>query len=240
MGKMGRPRHPDILTPREWEILGLLRERLTNEQIASRLGISLDGAKYHVSEILSKLGVGTREEAASLRLERRPWWAGWPLWARIAGAATLAATAAGLGVLAWGVLRTGVPTDAQQGPSRPDQGPVLTSAENPVPWADIPASSDAKPFTIPGVPPCQVANLLMSVSAGDPSYIGAGPKDTSFWGISIRNRGANPCFVGSTLDVGLTTAEGKLNMAASRTGGEIVYLEPPVPSIFEEWWRNRH
>jgi DNA-binding NarL/FixJ family response regulator len=49
MGTRGRRPHPDILTPREWEVLGLLRERLTNEQIAERLGTTLDGAKYHVS-----------------------------------------------------------------------------------------------------------------------------------------------------------------------------------------------
>ena len=39
---------------------------LTNEEIAHRLGITLDGAKYHVSQILSKLGVATREEAAAV------------------------------------------------------------------------------------------------------------------------------------------------------------------------------
>lgn len=44
----GRPPHPDILTPREWQVLGLLRLRLTNEEIGERLGISADGAKYHV------------------------------------------------------------------------------------------------------------------------------------------------------------------------------------------------
>ena len=107
MGRMGRPRHPDILTPREWEVLALLRERLTNEDIASRLGITLDGAKYHVSQILPKLGVSTREEAAAWRPpEKQPWWMAWPVWARIIGAATIAAAVAGLAVLALGVLRT--------------------------------------------------------------------------------------------------------------------------------------
>ena len=52
------------LTPREWEVLALVREGLTNEQIASRLGISRDGVKYHVSEILGKLGMEDRIEAA--------------------------------------------------------------------------------------------------------------------------------------------------------------------------------
>ena len=59
----GRPRHADILTPREFEVLDLLREGLTNEQVAKRLGISESGARFHVSEILSKLGVSSREEA---------------------------------------------------------------------------------------------------------------------------------------------------------------------------------
>src|SRR6185436_8773504 len=72
--RRGRPRHPDVLTPREQQVLALLREGLTNAEIAIRLGISPDGAKYHVSEILSKLGVTSRQEAVawSERLERGP------------------------------------------------------------------------------------------------------------------------------------------------------------------------
>jgi Tol biopolymer transport system component/DNA-binding CsgD family transcriptional regulator len=67
--RRGRPPYPDLLTPREQEVLDLLREGLTNQQIAGRLGIGLYGARYHVSEILSKLGVGTREEAAAWQPE---------------------------------------------------------------------------------------------------------------------------------------------------------------------------
>ena len=55
MRRRGRPPYPDVLTPREWEVLALLREGLSNEEIGQRLGISLAGAKWHVSEILSKL-----------------------------------------------------------------------------------------------------------------------------------------------------------------------------------------
>src|SRR5439155_14573271 len=89
-----RRRHPDELTDREREVLELLRRDFTNEQIAHRLGISLDGAKYHVSQILSKLGVATREEAAAVALSgRRRWWASWPLWTKIAGAAMATAIA---------------------------------------------------------------------------------------------------------------------------------------------------
>ena len=44
--------------------MALLQEGLTNDEIAERLGISESGARYHVSEILSKLGVASRYEAA--------------------------------------------------------------------------------------------------------------------------------------------------------------------------------
>lgn len=46
-------------------MLSLLRDGLTNREIAHRLGISRAGAAYHVSEILSKLQVRSREEAAA-------------------------------------------------------------------------------------------------------------------------------------------------------------------------------
>jgi DNA-binding CsgD family transcriptional regulator len=53
------------LTPREQEVLDLIQQGLSNEQIAGRLGISLAGAKFHVSEIISRLGVESRYEAAA-------------------------------------------------------------------------------------------------------------------------------------------------------------------------------
>jgi DNA-binding CsgD family transcriptional regulator len=122
--RRGRPPHPDVLTPREWDVLTLVRDGLTNPQIAERLGISFDAAKYHVAEILSKLGLSTREEAAAWRPEppvrpvlRPAWaralgpiaglWRAWPIAVRIAGATVMAATVAGLGLLLYGVLRSG-------------------------------------------------------------------------------------------------------------------------------------
>ena len=71
MNRRGRPPYPDVLTPRQWEVLALLREGLSNEQIALRLGISVDGVKFHVSEILGKLGVTSRNEAAQWEGEQR-------------------------------------------------------------------------------------------------------------------------------------------------------------------------
>lgn len=51
-------------TPRQREVLDLLVKGCTNREIAERLGISLDGAKWHVSEIITRLGVESRDEAA--------------------------------------------------------------------------------------------------------------------------------------------------------------------------------
>jgi len=108
----------DDLTSREREVLRLVRVGLTNEKIAQRLGITVAGAKYHVSEILSKLGVASREEAALWRPSRRPWWEGavaalgaaasrLPFVAKALAVAASFAALAGLGVLAYGVLRSG-------------------------------------------------------------------------------------------------------------------------------------
>ncbi|HEX5579124.1 MAG TPA: AAA family ATPase [Candidatus Limnocylindria bacterium] len=53
------------LTPRELEILGLLAAGLTNRQIGDRLFITEKTAGHHVSNVLAKLGVSGRAEAAA-------------------------------------------------------------------------------------------------------------------------------------------------------------------------------
>lgn len=64
---------PDALTPREQQVLDLLKHGYSNRDIADELQISVAGAKYHVSEIISKLGVSSREEAAEVRAKSRQW-----------------------------------------------------------------------------------------------------------------------------------------------------------------------
>ena len=53
----GRPPHPDLLTPAEWEVLDWLRHGLSRRQIARRRGTTLDAVKYHLENIAGKLGV---------------------------------------------------------------------------------------------------------------------------------------------------------------------------------------
>jgi DNA-binding NarL/FixJ family response regulator len=58
------------LTPREWEVLELLRDGWRTAQIAHRLSISQVTVRRHVSSILRKLRVSSRKEALRL-LEKR-------------------------------------------------------------------------------------------------------------------------------------------------------------------------
>lgn len=53
------------LTPREMEVLELIGEGLTNQQIAERLVIEIGTVKNHVHSILDKLNVSNRGEAAA-------------------------------------------------------------------------------------------------------------------------------------------------------------------------------
>lgn len=56
---------PATLTRREREVVALLAEGLTNAQLAERLYISPRTAAVHVSNVLAKLGMGSRTEVAA-------------------------------------------------------------------------------------------------------------------------------------------------------------------------------
>lgn len=57
------PALPEPLTPREREVLRLLADGASNQQIAAALVISLATAKKHVSNLLGKLGAASRTQA---------------------------------------------------------------------------------------------------------------------------------------------------------------------------------
>ena len=59
------------LTKRELEILKLMVEGGSNPQIAKKLFVSRSTVKFHVSNILMKLGATTRTEAVAMALHRK-------------------------------------------------------------------------------------------------------------------------------------------------------------------------
>lgn len=59
------------LTDRERDVLKLLTEGLSNNEIAERLIISPSTVKYHIGNIYTKLGVDSRVAAVSIAIQRQ-------------------------------------------------------------------------------------------------------------------------------------------------------------------------
>jgi NarL family two-component system response regulator LiaR len=59
------------LTSQEKNILACLVEGLSNKKIAQKLVLSLSTVKFHVSNILNKLGASSRTEAVSLAIKNK-------------------------------------------------------------------------------------------------------------------------------------------------------------------------
>lgn len=57
------------ITDREFEILALMVEGKSNNEIAESIVVSMSTVKFHVSNILSKLGVASRTEAVALAIK---------------------------------------------------------------------------------------------------------------------------------------------------------------------------
>jgi DNA-binding NarL/FixJ family response regulator len=75
----GRARELDSLTDREREVMALVGEGLSNEEIAQRLVVSPATAKTHVSRAMMKLGARDRAQLVVMAYESglvRPGWLG--------------------------------------------------------------------------------------------------------------------------------------------------------------------
>jgi len=57
------------LSQREQEVLGLMVDGLSNEEIAERLVISPATARHHVSACIQKLGASNRAQASAMAVK---------------------------------------------------------------------------------------------------------------------------------------------------------------------------
>jgi catechol 2,3-dioxygenase-like lactoylglutathione lyase family enzyme/DNA-binding CsgD family transcriptional regulator len=67
----GRPPHPDLLTPKEWQVLDSVRHGMSRAEIAHRRGSSVAAVDYHLENIRGKLGVRRTRDLAR--------WDGYPV-----------------------------------------------------------------------------------------------------------------------------------------------------------------
>ena len=67
---VNEPSQPESdMTEREREILALMVEGKSNNEIAKCIFVSQSTVKFHVSNVLSKLGVSSRTEAVALAIK---------------------------------------------------------------------------------------------------------------------------------------------------------------------------
>ncbi len=173
----GRGSHYNVntrfeLTPRQQQVLDLVARGKTNGEIAEALEITLDGVKWHVREILAKLEVESRDEAAAIwRDHQRParrlgralgaiFGAGMVRWAVGAtGVAVVAGVSVGAYTLIAGSLTDGSPVSADRFDACDTSKIALgvEATDNPAGTVDITAN-----FRNEG-PPCVDQSLSLTV-----------------------------------------------------------------------------
>lgn len=143
---MGKPRasnDPSVrtqLTDRQREVLALIVAGRTNGEIADELGLTLDGAKWHVREIFARLDVSSREEAAAWWRRNRPGrirllaGLGWPV-AVAAGGVTATVVVVALALLFMAANQSAGGTNADVGTgASPLAQPALALASEGEGW----------------------------------------------------------------------------------------------------------
>jgi len=66
--RSGRPSEP-ALTPREGQVVRFIGQGASNREISTRLGVSVDTVKHHLTSVYSKLGVSSRLELAVFAID---------------------------------------------------------------------------------------------------------------------------------------------------------------------------
>ena len=147
------------LTPREREVLDLLAAGKTNAEIAEHLGVAWYTTRNHVSSVLAKIGVETRDEAAAWwrqhrddRVSAAPFWRRWALavpWLpRALAAATIAAACIGLGVLGILVATSWSDDDGRRGVTDPES-PSPAASSTSTAQASVTVAGSPTPFSTP-------------------------------------------------------------------------------------------
>lgn len=144
-------RYRDSLTPRQQEILAMIAKGKTNFEIAQQFGMSLDGAKWHVREILAKLNVDSREDAVAEWQRQRSFGARLRVFARALLPAALlkpvVAGAAAIGVA--GAIAVGV-VMLQGGDDEPPAAGSPTPASTSTPASGTPDPGSSLKEPLPG------------------------------------------------------------------------------------------
>jgi DNA-binding NarL/FixJ family response regulator len=60
---------PEIITPRQWEVLRMVAQGMTYKEVGAHLGIGEKAIKYHMGQIIAHLNVENRAQAVAYALQ---------------------------------------------------------------------------------------------------------------------------------------------------------------------------
>lgn len=161
------PKRPPGITDRQLDVARLVAEGRTNPQIAVDLDITLDGAKYHVTQLLTRLDLERREEIGGWYRATYPSrWYRARAWVSLSFASLVAPlTIAGV---AAGVLATVVVAGRLTGggEAQPAVPPVVDSA--PTPAAIVEQAPEVGPLEPDHIPPIPAGARLPALLPRNP------------------------------------------------------------------------